>query len=113
MTSRVALINLLTRQVVHLIHNKVPPAQVEVSHAEVRALHTLIADDALQPLGKLYLDVIVYPCHGRYVRGRGSRGLGCSSGLSGRGLLAADAARAPPRVDTKKRGAASCRLSDG
>ena len=59
----VVLIYIAAGKPVHLFHYQVPTAQVEVTHAEIHALHPDILYDAAKPVRKLYVYVVVYSRH--------------------------------------------------
>ena len=56
----VFLQRIATRQFVNIRGNLLPSAQVEIPHAEVRALNPDICQDSMQTLFKLRLDVVEY-----------------------------------------------------
>ena len=61
--SVIVFIHVVTFQLVYLIDNKVPTAQVEVTHAEINALYAHVGNNALKSVGESGFEVVIDTSH--------------------------------------------------
>jgi len=59
----VVLVNVISRELVNLVNNKIPSPKVKIAHAKVNALYSYAGNNAPQTFRELYLDIVVYLGH--------------------------------------------------
>lgn len=59
----IIFIDVISRELVNLVNNKIPSTKIKIAHAKVNALYSYAGDNAPQTFRELHLDIVVYLGH--------------------------------------------------